>query len=305
MIKKSPVTIYKYRKSQEGNENIMNSKMSLLKIIGIYFFSILILVLCQVIASFWYYLDLYGMENIFFMFTNIGLVYLLLKLFVEKILKEKLECFRIGKFNISLKWIIVSIILPIFVVACIYIFIPGKFYYNGYSATKNISIILQGIFTIGISAGVTEEIIFRGIIMKILEDRYNIKIAIIIPSLLFGLLHIFNGQIDFFSMVLLILGGTTVGIMFSLLTYYSNSIWFSALVHSVWNMIIIGGICNFGIVKDSYAISYYLLEDVNLILTGGEFGIEVSIFAMVGYLLMIMYAVIFMKKENNLNEIKY
>lgn len=282
----------------KGMKIFMNSKMSLLKTIGICFFSILILVLCQVIASFWYHLDLYGVENIFFMLTNIGLLYFILKLFVEKVLKKKLEYFRIKKSSISLKWIIVSIILPIFVIVCLYIFVPGKLYYNGFSATRNIFIILQGVFNIGISAGVAEEIIFRGIIMKTLEDKYNMKIAIIIPSLLFGILHLFNGNIDLLSAFLLILGGTIIGIMFSIITYCSNSIWFSVLVHSVWNMVIIGGICNFGIVRDSYSVSYYLLKDVNPILTGGEFGVEVSVFAIIGYVLTIIYSVNHFKKNN-------
>lgn len=44
------------------------------------------------------------------------------------------------------------------------------------------------------------------------------------------------------SILLLLVAGTSVGIMFSLIVYESGSIWCSALVHGTWNIIMIGGI---------------------------------------------------------------
>ena len=43
------------------------------------------------------------------------------------------------------------------------------------------------------------------------------------------------------SCLLVILAGTMVGVMFSLIAIESGSVWNSGVVHAAWNIVIIGG----------------------------------------------------------------
>lgn len=58
-------------------------------------------------------------------------------------------------------------------------------------------------------------------------------IAIFLPSIVFGILHIVGSDLDLISIVQLIIAGTLVGILFSLIAIESNIIWNSAIVHGI------------------------------------------------------------------------
>ena len=81
-------------------------------------------------------------------------------------------------------------------------------------------------------AAVSEEYVFRGYIFnKTLKDYKNPMFAIMFNSIIFGLLHIFNDG----ASVLTILGTFLVGVMWSLFTYYSGTIWEAIAFHTMWN----------------------------------------------------------------------
>lgn len=251
--------------------------------------AILVLIISQGVASLWYLLDLKGLELILFGITYVSLTYLLLNLFTRKYSKQPISSFYIPKFHIPGKWILVAFMLPICVLAIMYLLVPGKFYSNDFSSYESYRVIIDALFSIGLAVGIVEEMVFRGIIMHSIESCSGIKWGILLPSFIFGCLHLLNGGLSFSSALLLICGGMLVGIMFSLITYVNRSIWPSMLVHAIWNIFMIGGIITFGATKDSYAISGYLFQTKNSFLTGGEFGVEVSIFAIIGYLSVIAY----------------
>lgn len=131
-------------------------------------------------------------------------------------------------------------------------------------------------------------------IMSVLEYRCNKWTAIIAPSVLFGLLHIFNiigGGLDLVSAVQLVTAGSVVGILFSLITYSSQSIWNSALVHGVWNALVGVGIIHIGTVADGSAIFNFVIDNRSFLLSGGDFGIEASVVAIAVYLAFACMAV--------------
>ena len=83
--------------------------------------------------------------------------------------------------------------------------------------------------------------VFRGVILNVLKKKWNIKAAVIVPSILFGFVHILGMNFSVGSCLLVILAGTMVGVMFSLIAIESGSVWNSGVVHAVWNIVIIGG----------------------------------------------------------------
>jgi hypothetical protein len=94
----------------------------------------------------------------------------------------------------------------------------------------------------------------------------------------------------------LLIAGTSVGVMFSMIVYQSGSIWSSAAVHGIWNLIIIGGILGIG-TEPGHPIFSYTLNSDSTLLTGGKFGIESSLPAITGYLLIIILAWFLQRKS--------
>lgn len=214
--------------------------------------------------------------------------YNLLKILCKKYLKCSLKEYSIPKFKINLQWIIIGLILPLSIIG-IYLLLPGTFVSSSMNLTKKLNILTTGIFFSGISAGIVEEMVFRGIIMNALDKRYGNKVAILVPSLLFGIVHILGMNFDISSSLLVIVAGTMVGVMFSLIALEHNSIWNSAIVHILWNIVILGGVIDIGNSVSEYAIYNYLLDTKSFFITGGEFGIESSVVALIGYTIVIIF----------------
>lgn len=225
--------------------------------------------------------------------------YYLLKLLCIKYLDSSLDNYYITKIKISWKWLIIGLLLPL-LVAFIYFLLPGKLNIVECELSKKLSIITDGVFFIGIAAGIVEEMIFRGMMMNSLNKRYNKKIAIIIPSLVFGFIHILGMNFNIISSLLVILSGTMVGIMFSLIAEESKSIWNSAIVHSLWNIITASGLLNIGNSIDENSLYNYVINSKSSLITGGEFGVESSIISLIGYILVSVVALFMIKKKNNI-----
>ena len=231
---------------------------------------------------------------------NIGLCIIVARLYIAKILKKSLIDFRLGKPKNMVIWVVCAIALPVLVSAFFILLTPGKFGITELSSEQRIQNILTAVLSIGLVAGIAEEMIFRGFMMSLLESRWNKFIAIIAPSLLFAFLHIFNMK-DFNALdaLQLMLAGTAVGVMFSVIAYQSNSIWPSAIVHGIWNLIIIGGILNISN-EPSESIFTYTLHSDSVLLTGGAYGIEASIPAVIGYSIVIVLAMSLWRKQSQL-----
>ncbi|EOD00895.1 type II CAAX endopeptidase family protein [Caldisalinibacter kiritimatiensis] len=87
--------------------------------------------------------------------------------------------------------------------------------------------LLISLFVIAISAGICEEVMFRGLVMKAYEGL-GVKKAIIISAILFGIFH-FNIQN--------LLGPIFLGLVFGYIVYKTNSIFASILAHITNNAI--------------------------------------------------------------------
>ena len=98
------------------------------------------------------------------------------------------------------------------------------------------------------------------------------------------------------GILILIVAGSMVGVMFSMAAYKGNSIANSAIIHAIWNFTLISNI--FDIIPEGGEVTNSIfsitLPAKNIFITGGEFGIEASIFAIIAY---IVVSLIFMPKK--------
>lgn len=234
--------------------------------------------------------------EIFRHISDFAFVFLLLWLCIYKIFHLKFEDFGI---NLHFKWwsLVIAVLLPAYMV--IVYLIAGKLTVNEHATAEKVFLILNSL-TLGLQSGFLEEILFRGIFMKSLENRWNKTVAIWAPSLFFSLVHI-PGMSSFsvLGILVLIVAGTMVGVMFSMAAYRGNSIANSAIIHAVWNFILIAYVFDIypvtgKSVKSIFSIS---LPTNNIFITGAEFGIEASIFAILAY---VVVSLILMPKKKEL-----
>lgn len=223
-------------------------------------------------------------------------VYFCVSLLCKKALKVSIEFCRITVFSVKTVWVIVALILPV-IISIIYLQMPGTMVNTRMDAGEICYTIVYAVVFYGIAAGISEELVFRGVIMKVLEQAWNKSVAVIIPSVIFALSHIFGAELDFMSIVQLLVAGSVVGIMFSLIVYESGRIWNSAIVHVIWNIVIVGDILRIGVSPSEYAMFNYVLKSKSFMITGGDFGIEASVIAIAGYIIVSVIAVLLMKKR--------
>lgn len=217
------------------------------------------------------------------MASSLAMTVFLFWLYTTKVLHRSMADFRIRlRFP---KWsIALAILLPSFVVSAYSFF--GQWSAGHFTLTEGVLLTLASVL-IALKSGLTEEMLFRGYIMGLLEGRWGKKVAIILPSVLFGLVHLTSmTEFSLSSVLLLLLSGTMVGILFSLAAYRANSIAASALIHGVWNLVMITGILNISAGTPASGAFFGLtIPSTSLWLTGGEFGPEASAIALIAYTL--------------------
>jgi len=139
--------------------------------------------------------------------------------------------------------------------------------WEGWNALPGVLILLAG----WLVQGAAEESLTRGFLLPIFGIRLNPFWGIIISSLLFAVLHLFNKGLNEIAMLNLFL----FGIFASLYAMREGSLWGVFAIHSLWNWaqgnlfgLEVSG-SNFG------ATSLFNLKDNGpILLTGGAFGPE-------------------------------
>lgn len=208
-------------------------------------------------------------------------------------LREPLSACRIGPVRLKPVWCVTAFLMPALVCGA-YLLLPGR-WAEAADRMDTASILAVGVLYVGIGTGIVEEAVFRGFIMTALERRWNRWAAVLLPSVLFGALHIIGSELDLLSMVQLVLAGTMVGVLFSLVALESGSIWNGALIHGVWNAVLLA-LLHIGPEPDSGSLFNYLPETKNFLLTGGDFGVEASVISIAAYALFAALALILLRK---------
>lgn len=139
-----------------------------------------------------------------------------------------------------------------------------------------------------LTVAVGEEMIFRGIIFRQIDERWNTWTALIVSALLFGFIHLPNNGATWWSSLAIAI---EAGLMLGAAYKWSGSLWLPIGIHWAWNFTQ-GNV--FGASVSGNVAGGSLLEmQVNGpdIITGGDFGPEASIVAVT---LGIIYTLVFL-----------
>ncbi len=121
-----------------------------------------------------------------------------------------------------------------------------------------------------------EEIMFRGVIFRMLQDRLGSTMALLLSALFFGVVHINNAGATLFSSLAIAL---EAGLMLGAAYMLTGRLWLCVSIHFAWN-ISQGGIYSIpvsGHVTRGVLNSHMAGPDW---LTGGAFGAEASVVAL-------------------------
>jgi membrane protease YdiL (CAAX protease family) len=142
--------------------------------------------------------------------------------------------------------------------------------YNGFSGAP-------AMLLLAITAGIGEELLFRGVVFRILEESLGTTVALIASAALFGLMHAGNPGATTVSTLAIAL---EAGVMLAAAYTWSRSLWLPIGIHLAWNFTeggIYGAAVSGG--KSVGIIGVTLSKSASTLITGGAFGPEASVVA--------------------------
>ncbi len=233
-------------------------------------------------------------DTVLYVCVNLlGIIYAVY-LYTKYVLKKSFADIYLGKPYPAAKWCIIAILMPLFICLFYVVFTDGVFCREVLTDEDRMYALCTTVLSFGIRAGVTEEIIFRGMILSSLQEVWGIKKAVFISSLLFASVHLGNIDIsDWRKVVLLIVAVTIAGIALALVTCETGSIWSSVVIHGMYNILSGDGqIFHIDTEQNFPAIWTYTFESENWLLTGipGTDDLETALPAMIGFLIIIFMA---------------
>lgn len=122
--------------------------------------------------------------------------------------------------------------------------------WNGFAMNRSLPETILHIVSM-LCVGFLEEIIFRGFLFKGMA-KGNIKVAILVSSLTFGMGHIvnlLNGR-DLLQTILQVMYATAIGFLFTIIFYKGKSLWPCIIAHGVINSLSIFGVKTGDMMRD-------------------------------------------------------
>ncbi len=144
-------------------------------------------------------------------------------------------------------------------------------------------------FFLFLVVGTGEEIIFRGVLFRWIDEKWGFMVALIVSAVLFGLIHISESNATLWSSIAI---AVEAGLLLGAAYKYSGTLWLPIGIHWAWNFTQ-GNIFGFEVSGKDLGVS--LLNPTVSgpdWLTGGAFGAEASVIPVfLGLLLSAWYIV--------------
>ncbi|UBU12494.1 CPBP family intramembrane glutamic endopeptidase [Nonomuraea gerenzanensis] len=147
------------------------------------------------------------------------------------------------------------------------------------------------------AAAVTEELLFRGILFRIIEERTGTWLALALTAVLFGLSHLFNPHANLWGAIAIAI---EAGGMLAAAYAATRTLWLPMGLHFGWNFAAAG---IFSTEVSGSGAAQGLLNGVTsgpTLVTGGAFGPEASAYAVAFGLLLTVVFLWLARRRGNL-----
>ncbi|MBB4686698.1 CPBP family intramembrane glutamic endopeptidase [Amycolatopsis jiangsuensis] len=164
--------------------------------------------------------------------------------------------------------------LAIFGLVILTIAVFGGYQVHGFGTIPS----AVGLLGVMAAAAATEELMFRGVLFRIVEERAGTWFALVATGLLFGMAHLFNPDASLWGAIAIAI---EAGGMLTAAYVATRTLWVPIGLHFGWNFAA-GGI--FGTAVSGNGTSQGLLSATMSgpdVLTGGAFGPEGSVYSVV------------------------
>ncbi|BFI96941.1 MAG: hypothetical protein RSP_24510 [Rhodanobacter sp.] len=153
------------------------------------------------------------------------------------------------------------------------LWLAGSYHVTGFNPHADW---LPALLMVGLGAGIGEEIMFRGMLFRVLEEGLGTWAALLLSALFFGFAHAYNPGATTWSSAAIAI---EAGLLFGLLYHATRSLPLCMGVHAAWNFCqgTVYGIPVSGLKADGWLVSTRTGPDW---LSGGAFGAEASVVAL-------------------------
>ena len=160
------------------------------------------------------------------------------------------------------------------------------FHINGIGSVRN----TFGVLGFMAAAAVTEEVLFRGVLFRIIEEKIGTYLSLLLTGVAFGAIHLFNDEATLWGALAI---AVEAGFMLAACFAATRNLWVPIGLHFAWNFLLAG---IFSLTSSGNGLGKGLLE-VTLsgpeVFTGGEFGPEGGVAAVgAGVLLTLVFLVV-------------
>lgn len=134
---------------------------------------------------------------------------------------------------------------------------------------------------------VGEEVVFRGIVFRMIDQQWGTAVALIVSALIFGFVHITNDNATVWSSIAI---AVEAGLLLGAAYKWAGNLWVPIGIHWAWNFFQ-GPVFGFAVSgNDTRSLIKPVIEGSDW-LTGGPFGAEASVPA---FVLGLTFAIVFL-----------
>lgn len=180
------------------------------------------------------------------------------------------ELARDGAGSATARGLLLGVLMFGAVIACIAL--TGGYRVDGWGSVT----VAIGFVGFTAAAAVTEELLFRGVLLRVVEERAGTGAALLLTSVIFGAVHLTNPHATVWGAVAI---AVEAGAMLGAAYVATRTLWLPIGLHLGWNVAAAG---IFGTEVSGNDTPQGLLEGVTsgpVLLSGGAFGPEGSLFA--------------------------
>jgi membrane protease YdiL (CAAX protease family) len=219
-------------------------------------------------------------KTVVVMLFNLAGIFFILWAFMTGVDKEKFINLGLNIKN-RLKDFIVGNTLGLVIIGFGFIILIGlnEIRFESINFNLNNFLVTVAIFSI---VSISEEILFRGYILRNLMLSFNKYLALLISSLAFATLHLANPNVNLVGFINLILAGGLLGITY----IHTKNLWFPIGLHFSWNFVQNHLGFNVSGISSSSLITHSINEPNNI--NGGHFGFEGSVILVLFQILAIL-----------------
>lgn len=217
--------------------------------------------------------------------VTIALTWFAYRLIWEKMFKLDADKFGFRPMRLSWKWLVISFVMPLTLMAIYFNFVSGQLVVSDVGWEVQMNWITGAVFGTGFAVAFVEELLIRGLLLGLLVKRGGRRMALVISSAVFALLHLLTPNLGLYGALMTLLATYLISFVFTFAYWESGTMLCPILLHGIWNAFIIGGIVAIGPNVDSGALATYVLESDSPMITGGPFGVEAS-FISIGVILV-------------------